>query len=334
MINAFFQQGEPVFRVWVISDLQQVIPEMAEDCLRRALEDVRELGGAFSSIWYLGDAMEGKEIGRVEEMTAMQVRLLGDIGVPVRFIMGNHDLDCSTALPVGSSPVLPVWEAFRKVPGWRTTASYSDFYFTEVYGEALVVFLSDHVAPDLRWIATQQEVRGAEPGSYSISVEAYQRLHAEMAAWKGPVILAGHYAFPGGARGAPEDGLLTRLLPLPDSVKLILHGHAHTGDWPYGREKTYQRIGWVDWHPVPQVNVSSLDRTRGSQTRSVILDFYANGSLGLFFRDHEDKIWSDAFFLDTRAPRTRSEASERHHGRRTRFDGTALERWRKQQPSH
>lgn len=324
----------PLARIWIFSDLQQSLPDMAEGCLDIALEDLKALNLSPTAIWYLGDAMEGRNPDRVSQMISMQVRKLSALNLPLRFVMGNHDLDCSTGLPAGSTPVLPVWEAFRNVPGWKTTPSFQDFYFTETYGETLVVFLSDHIAADNRWIATQQEVRGAEPEAYEIPLAAYQALREYMASWNGPVILAGHYAFPGGARGAPEHGLLTRLLPLPDTVTLALHGHAHVGDWPYGQAKTFQRIGWIDWHNIPQVNVSSLDRTRGGQTRSVVLDIYKDGSFGLFFRDHEDKMWSEAFHVNSRAPRSRSEASKRHHEKRTRLPESPLAAWQSQHSSH
>jgi calcineurin-like phosphoesterase family protein len=320
----------PAARIWVFSDLQQSMPDMAEGCLDIALQDVKSLNLSPDAIWYLGDAMEGRDQSRIDEMIRMQVKKLSALGIPLRFVMGNHDLDCTTRLPAGTQPVLPAWEAFRNVPGWKTTPSPSDFYFTETYGDVLVVFLSDHIAPDNRWIATQQEVRGPQPDAYDIPLSAYQDLRDYMASWQGPVILVGHYAFPGGARGAPEDGLLTRLLPLPDTVKLALHGHAHIGDWPYGKGQTYQRIGWIDWHNIPQVNVSSLDRTRGSQTRSVFLDIHADGTLGLFFRDHEDQMWSDVFYVNACAPRSRTGASARHHAKRTDISGTPLGAWTRQ----
>ena len=335
MIDQIYQMGREKLlkRFWVFSDLQQVLPDMAEECLRIALDDMGEFAPDLSQIWYLGDAMEGKDIDRVSKMTQMQVEALTDFGLPVRYIMGNHDLDCTNPLPANTPPVLPVYEAFKAVPGWRTTKTFTDFYFTESHGDTLVVFLSDHVDPQNRWQATQQGVRGEDPAAYVHTFDDYQKLRNEIADWPGPVIFAGHYAFPGGARGAPPEGLLNQFLPLPDNVKLILHGHAHTGDWPYGREKTFQRIGWVDWHNVPQANISSLDRTRGSQTRSAVLDLYENGTLGLFFRDHEDKIWSDAFLVDAKAPRTASSANLRHHQRRTNLADTALGRWKSQHAS-
>jgi len=332
MIDDLFRRvrGDALARIWIFSDLQQVLPDMAEDCLLRALKDMNSLDAGLSHLWYLGDAMEGKDPERVDAMTRMQVDHLSTLGLPLRFVMGNHDLDCTTPLPPGSTPVLPVWEAFRKVNGWKTTKTPQEFYFTESYGETLTVFLSDHVAADNRWFATQQGVRGEDPASYPWTLADYQRLRDDIASWPGPVILAGHYAFPGGARGAPPDGLLTRLLPLPDNVQLIFHGHSHVGDWAYGKEKTFQNICTVDWHKTPQINVSSLDRTRGSQSRSVVLDIYKNHTLGVFFRDHEDKKWSNSHFIDCHAPRTISEASERHHRRRTNLEETSLGAWRNQ----
>lgn len=322
-----------VERIWTFSDLQQTMPEMAEDCLSRALADMEGVLPDITRIWYLGDAMEGREPERLAAMTAMQVEKLGRTRLPLRFIMGNHDLDAALKCAAGPPPMLPTYEAFRKVPGWRTTERFSEFYFTETMGETLVVFLSDHVAPDNAWQATQHGVRGEDPGAYPHTVEDYHLLRRRMAAWRGPVIVAGHYAFPGGARGAPEGGLLERLLPLPDNVVLALHGHAHTGDWPYGKAKTFQRVGWIDWHDIPQANISSLDRTRGSQTRSAVLHLHADGGMGLFFRDHEDGVWSDVFWTDARAPRRRSEASEGHHARRTDLSDTALYRWQSQHSS-
>lgn len=318
-------------RIWAFSDLQQSDPAIAEECLAIALEDMQQIGMDFSHIWYLGDAMEGgRDPEGTRQMTEMQVERLGDLKIPLRFVMGNHDLDATRHLPVGSKPVLPAYEKFRAVPGWRTTESPLDFAFTESYGDTLVVFLSDHLSLENRWFATQQEIRGEFPEEYSHEIEEYQSLRNEMAEWKGTVILAGHYAFPGGARGTPEGGLLERFLPLPDTVKLILHGHSHIGDWVWGKAKTHQRISWVDWHAVPQANISSLDRRRGSQARSAVLHLHANGTLALFFRDHEDGQWSDVFFTDSTAPRTHSDRSIQHHTQRKSIEGTGLERWQKQ----
>jgi len=317
-------------RIWVFSDLQQSDPALAESCLDLALVDMRRVGMAFSHLWYLGDATEGRDPKRTLRMTAMQVEKLGALDIPLRFVMGNHDLDLTTQQPSGISPVLTTYDTFRRVPGWRTTDSPTDFAFTEVYGDVLVVFLSDHVSPENRWFATQQELRGEFPGEHPHGLEAYQALRRQMAEWPGPVLIAGHYAFPGGARGTPEGGPQERLLPLPENVKLILHGHSHLGDWKWGKEKASHRLSGVNWHRVHQANISSLDRRRGSQTRSAVLHLQPGGGVALFFRDHEDGCWSDVFLTDRTAPRSRSDLSTQLHAEQDSTAGTELDRWRRQ----
>ena len=317
-------------QVWTFSDLQQTDPDLAEQCLTIAVEDMKEIGADFTHLWYLGDATEGSNPDHTRRMTDMQVKLLGSLNIPLRFIMGNHDLDPTRGLPPGSTPVLPAYEAFRKVPGWKTTETPMDIAFTEILGETLVVFLSDHVSPDCRWFATQQGICGEFPEEYSHELKVYQQLRKKMADWPGPVVIAGHYAFPGGARGTQEGGLPERLLPLPESVKLVLHGHAHIGDLKWGKKDTYQRVSWVDWHQIPLANISSLDRRRGSQTRSSVLHLQPDGTLALFFRDHEDARWSDALFTDATAPRSRSGISAAFHKERNALQGTDLERWQQQ----
>ena len=322
----------PAARIWVFSDLQQRSPDKAEDCMNIALGDMRELDFDLDGIWYLGDAVEGMNRERLQTMIDMQISKLSALGVPLRFVMGNHDLDCSCRAPSGKKPPLPVWEAFRNVPNWKTTAACNDFYFTDTYGDVLTVFLSDHVAPDNRWVATQQEIRGQNPESYDIPQKVFSDLRAYIADWKGPVVLAGHYAFPGGAREPPARGWLNRLLPLPDNVKLVLHGHAHIGDWSCAQAETFQRVTWMKWHNIPQANVSSLDRNRGSQTRSVLFDIYKDGTFGLFFRDHEDRRWTEAFFTDTHAPRTRTATSAQYQKDHPRPENEILNTWLSQHP--
>ncbi len=326
MLDSILTSRAPVSRIWAFSDLQQGELDLAERYLDCALADMHDLQLSPTAIWYLGDAVQGHDIDRVTAMTQMQVKKLGALGIPLCFVMGNHDLDCAGS---GTTPVLPGWEAFRKVPGWRTTAQCNDFYFTETYGTVLVVFLSDHIAPDNRWLVRHQKVHGPKPETYEITVEAYHKLRETMVSWKGPVIIAGHYAFPGGARDEPKDGLLCRLLPLPENVKLVLHGHAHIGDWVWAKQHTFQRLGWVHWHNIPQVNVSSLDGLRGSQPRSIVLDLYADGTFGLFFRDHYDRVWSDMYFCDMTAPRSRTKESTQLHSNRNSIAGTPLEAWKK-----
>src|SRR5688500_20264481 len=63
-------------RVWVISDLQQAIPEKARRCLSLAVGDFRSLRLPVEQVWYLGDAVEGAALPELEEMCRMQVEML------------------------------------------------------------------------------------------------------------------------------------------------------------------------------------------------------------------------------------------------------------------
>jgi len=329
-MDSLIQSHSPLARIWLISDLQQRIPDMAEGCLNIALEDVQALDVSPTAIWYLGDAVEGMNKKRVDQMIRMQIKKLSDLNIPLRFVMGNHDMDLTVRQEAGKEPLLPVWEAFRQVPNWKTTPSPSDFYFTDTYGDVLVVFISDHADLDNRWIATQQTIDGADPDAYDVPDKAFRELRAHIASWKGPVVIASHYPLPGGARAKPCGGLLTRLLPLPDTVKLVFHGHAHIGDWRIAKENACQKITWIDWHTIPQINISSLDRSRGSQTRSAFLDMYEDGTFGVFFRDHEDRRWSEVFFVDASYPRSISSVSRHHHETSKSFENTPLESWQSQ----
>src|SRR3954447_7069314 len=86
-------RGQVLHRVWVISDLQQSIPAEAQRCLTTAVNDFRSLNLPIEQIWYLGDAVEGAQLDHLEEMAAMQVEMLALFGVPLRYVLGNHDLD-------------------------------------------------------------------------------------------------------------------------------------------------------------------------------------------------------------------------------------------------
>ena len=304
-------------RAWVISDLQQGMPEMIEECLRIAVDDILDLELMPDAIWYLGDATEGRNPAVVERSVAIQMELLGRVQAPVSFIMGNHDLDCARPQASGETPILPMWQAVHGQPGWRTTATCEDFFFIEEHGPWLCVFISDHIARDNRWFVNQNRITEREGGSYPHRPEVWQALRERIAAWPGPALIAGHYAYPGGSRGGPADGVHTRLLPLPDPVRMVLHGHSHIGDFAYGHEQCYRRLGMVDYQQIIQANVSSLDRTRGSQVRSAILDLYDDGQLALFLRDHEDRRMVDVLLHDATAPQSLSRNHCRHHSRRS-----------------
>lgn len=295
--------GRPVaaHRVWVMSDLQQSDPAAARRCMMVALEDFRSLGIACEQIWYLGDAVEGHRLERVRAMVAMQVELLRPLGIPLRYVNGNHDFD-----PFQNDPALPVvtpfWEAVQTVPGWRTTERLEDFYFWDRLGEIDVLFLSDHCDGALRadgtrgvprWISTHGTIRSGRE-HYPHGPEAYAKLQAEIAAKSGPVIIAGHGPFPGGNRAGD---LLAQMLPLPDNVKIHLYGHAHIGDRHWVKEHVYRKIAYVEHQKVPQIDVASLENARGDEIRSVIFEVGAEGNLAVLFRDHSKRRWAELFVV-------------------------------------
>ena len=80
-------------RLWLISDLQQSIPENATMCMKTAVDDFKRLTLPCQYIFYLGDAVEGHDRAYIEEMTGMQFEKLDPLGVPVVYIIGNHDFD-------------------------------------------------------------------------------------------------------------------------------------------------------------------------------------------------------------------------------------------------
>src|SRR5207237_103896 len=60
-------RGHVRHRVWVVSDLQQSKPAEARRCLTAAVEDFLALDVPVEQVWYLGDGVEGSELGALEE---------------------------------------------------------------------------------------------------------------------------------------------------------------------------------------------------------------------------------------------------------------------------
>jgi hypothetical protein len=90
------------------------------------------------------------------------------------------------------------------------------------------------------------------------------------------------------------------MLPLPENVRLHLYGHAHIGDATWAGKNLYRKIAAVDDHSIIQCDVASLEDGRGSATRSMVLEIYRDGSLGLFFRNHSTRRWEEHLLLDAR----------------------------------
>ena len=298
MIPTLLQAARPHVRhrVWVLSDLQQSIPSEATRCLSTAVEDFRALDLPPEQIWYLGDAVEGTNLPHLEEMAAMQVRVLSSFNVPLRYVLGNHDFDFLRQDKGASGRTAIFREAVLKVPTWRTTDSIESFYFLDKIGDYTVLFLSDHAHPQNRWASTHGLVH-VDPRLYPHTARDYQALRDQLAAVKGPVITCSHYAFAGGNRPSPLHDLM---LPLPPNIRLHLYGHAHIGDAAWAGKDLYRKIAAVDDHPIVQCDIASLEDGRGSAIRSAVLEIYHDGTLGLYFRNHTTQRWEESLMLDAK----------------------------------
>lgn len=275
-------------RVWIISDLQVADPSEAIRCLGTAIDDVATMDLSFDQIWYLGDGIAGTDQELNRRVTDVQVDLLEGLETPLRYVMGNHDIDYAKETGEVS---LPLYEAVQAHPGWRTTERPDDFHFIEEFDDYLVLFLSDHVDRDGHWSVTHGRIHG-DVDQYPHSEADYRAVKEQLADQRKPVIIAGHNAFPGGNRPAE---LQQRLFPLPEPVRLHVYGHAHIGDEEWLGKNVYRTISYVDDHPIPQVDVASLEDHRGDIIRSVVLELYANGDCGVYFRDHTTCSWLEAY---------------------------------------
>lgn len=284
-----------VAHIWVISDLQQAIPEKAKYCLDVAIEDYKFIEANCQKIWYLGDSVEGDNLNHIIEMTKMQLQRFRTLNIPLNYVMGNHDFDFTRSINNSYlKAVMPFYEAVKRENSWKTTKTGSSMYFTDEIADYKVFFLSDHIGLYNQWLTTHGRIRYGQ-NEYPYKKEDYLRLRQEMESCSKKVITASHYSYPGGSR--PSE-LFGRFLPLPSNVKLHFYGHAHIGDVKWAKESCYQKISYVDYQNVPQINVSSLENQRGSTIRSVFVDFYDNNSVGIYFRDHQNKRWTESYILD------------------------------------
>jgi hypothetical protein len=258
-----------------------------------AVEDFRSLNLTIEQIWYLGDAVEEANLPHLQEMAAMQVEMLGAFGVPLKYVLGNHDFDYARKSGA-AKPAAIFRDAVARTPGWRTTDSIESFYFFDQIGEFTVVFFSDHADPAGRWVSTHGLVHG-QSSAYPYDAAAYQAVRDRISEIDGPVITCSHYAFSGGNRPSALHDLM---LPLPTNIRLHLYAHAHIGDGAWAGKDLYRKISSVDNHPIIQCDIASLEDARGSATRSAVLEIYEDQSLGLFFRNHSSRNWEEFLLLD------------------------------------
>ena len=187
-------------KIWILSDLQQKDPERARECLDISMTDYESMGAPADMIWYLGDSIEGTNREHLTQMCQMQEQAFERTGLPLCYVMGNHELDYSRAKEHEQEPVfLPFYEMVKRHEGWHTTPAYTDPYFK-------------------------------------------------------------------------------------------------VGDYAWAKENAYRRISCVDWHDIPQINVSSFEHIRGKFCRSVFLHIYEDHSFGIFFRNHNARKFSEVYF--------------------------------------
>lgn len=288
MYEAIYQESlkRAKHKVWVLSDLQQSDPALARECMDVCMADFAALGRPADMIWYLGDAVEGSNRTHLDDMCRMQEEAFGRTGLPLCYTPGNHDFDYVRNT---GEYYLPFYETVKAHKGWHTSETLQDTYFRVECGPFAVYFFTDHTAADFAWHTTHGVIHGNK--------EAYphnwERFREVLATETRPILTASHYAFAGGNRASD---LLSRLLPLPQSVKLHLYGHAHIGDFDWAGQDAWRRIAWVDWHDIPQINVSSFEHVRGQTCRSVFLHIYEDESFGIFFRNHDAGVFSECYF--------------------------------------
>ena len=279
-------------RAWVMSDLQTSNAAEARRCLTRAIDDIETLELSFDQLWYLGDAISGIDQERNRAVAETQIEMLADVGVPCRYVMGNHDLDPPRK---ADDPEMPFYDRVSDHPDWRTTAEPADFYFVDELGDHTTFFLSDHVSPDLDWSVTHGRIHGDED-AYPYEPADYRAAIEEATATEQPLITAGHNAFDGGNRPA---SVQRWLVPLPERTVLHCYGHAHIGDVKHvpaadGRN-AYRTLSYVDHHQIPQIDIASLEDRRGDVIRSAVLETFAGGGVAVHVRDHSNNEWRESY---------------------------------------
>lgn len=282
--------------IWIHSDLQLADPARAREVFTAAIDDLLGLELDVGAAWCLGDALCGRDEAALDAVADACIEQLDRLGVPVCYVLGNHELDLRNS----GTPRYPLYERAKAHPRWHTMDSISDFHFARTCFGTPVVFLGDHVAQDESWWVQHGELEG-DATAYPHGAGAYAALREAIAAHAGPVVTAGHQAYPGGQRPSP---LLAQLLPLPENVRAHVYGHAHIGDHIHNKQRPYQRDNPIDGQPLRQFNISALETRRTEGSHSAILEFGPDGPTTLRIRCHLEKRWTETFELaqSTTAP--------------------------------
>ena len=273
--------NDGVTRIWVHSDLQLAEPELAKVILSTAVDDLLELGIALDAIWCLGDAHCGSNEAALQIVAALNIAQLKRLQVPVYYVLGNHEMDLRRSKGISR---FALHDLAMNNSDWYM-AALDEFYFCAEFNGFLVVFLSDHAAQDGRWFTSAGHVAG---DGYPFNADSYEKLRRIIRGYNGPVIIAAHYAFPGGQR--PND-FTKQLLPLPENVRLHLYGHAHIGDLVWNKDDPWQREHPITGHTQKQINISALESLRSPGSHSALLDLHSDGSVELRIRCHLEKKW-------------------------------------------
>lgn len=278
-----------VFNIWIISDIQPVSLEQAKLVLRSAVDDILDLDPRPDSIWILGDAYRGKDRKLIEEIVELYLEETNRLGVPICYLLGNHEMDLSSALDAN---VFPLYERAKR-EGWHVAENLSDFYFSRIFGKTLIVFMGDHADGERQWWTTHGHVRESFAATYPYTEKHYRNLARLIGGHQGPVVIAAHYALPGGQK---PSRLLAQLRPLPPNVKLVLHGHAHIGDLVWNKDDCWERLHAVEGQPgVRQINVSALEVERSPGSHSAWLRLEEGGPTELRIRCHQERQWMETY---------------------------------------
>lgn len=247
--------------VWIISDIHIRSADEAQLILGRATADMKSLDLPLEAVWCLGDMLEGSDLARLETAAREARTILEAMDLPIWYLMGNHDMDLRRVRQIER---YPFYERVAGRPGWHTTRQLRDPCFHADWAGYRVYFLGDHSAGDATWFTSHGSPAGMAD-RYPYVPDYFRNLRQEMASVGRGVLIASHYAFPGGQRpGALHDALL----PLPDTVRGHFYGHAHIGDPVWNRDATWQRRFQVRGQEIPEVNVSALESSRSPGSHS------------------------------------------------------------------
>lgn len=281
-------------RAWVCSDLQQWDPEIARQNLDVIFSDYHSLKAPCEQVWNLGDSTDGRHLENQRKTIHIQAETFETLHVPIYYTFGNHDFDLMKKSMEAGEVVVPAWEILSPRPAWHLQDDLDDFYFKGKLGNFDIYFMGDHACPKAQWVVTHGKVHG-DGEKYPHSPEDYKNLQQEWAKNPNPVLIAGHYSFPGGNR---ESDLLKQCLPLPEKVKAVFYGHAHLGEERLLGEHNYRKIAYAEYQNIPQFDIAAMENRKGTFLRSAFLEIYGDQTIGVFFRNHELRRWEEALFLD------------------------------------